>query len=93
MGRSLLGTSSEKKLLHNVTSGAHVAVPHVRILVTTPVIHYCIDGWRLMVSALAAFVRRPQEVEAQCLGRVGLSAGRDGDCGARQKGLVRVFRA
>ena len=74
------GTSSEKKLLHNVTSGAHFAVPHLSTVVITPVIHCCMGGWRSMVSALEAFVRRPNEVEDQCLGRVGLSAGRNGDC-------------
>ena len=63
MGRSLWGTSSEKKVLHNVFSGAHSAVPHLRILVTTPVIHYCMDGWRLMLSAFAAFVRHNLDIE------------------------------
>ena len=73
------GTSSEKKLFHKVTSGVHFAVPHLRTVVITPVIHNCMGGWRLMVSALEAFARGPQEVEDQCLGRVGSSAGRNGD--------------
>ena len=78
VGRSLWRTSSEKEHLHIVISGADFAVQHLCTVVVTPVIHYRMGGWKLVVSALETFVHRLQDVEDEFRG-VGLSAGRNGD--------------